>query len=174
MLRSILSALILAALPLTAVAQETSGEDIAVNTRFGAWTVACQAVTTTRNVCRLVQEQVLTETGTLVVRLISQPLEDGGAVLLAQVPMGVWLPGGAVWRLEQYGEPEQNEMIWQRCFGDVCEAVQVLDAATIEAMQAAGNMLFGYSADPGADPVVVRVGLDGYRDGIEVLRASGD
>jgi invasion protein IalB len=152
-------------------APQQTGE-VANNTRFGDWLVSCQAVTVTRNVCRLVQEQILRDSNTLVARLIALPAADGGAVLLAQVPMGVYLPGGAVFRLETDEEAEQQEMIWQRCLGDVCEAAQALDAAMLEQMDAAGGILFGYRADVASEPIITRVDMTNFRAGLDALRVD--
>ena len=100
--------------------------EVANNTQFGDWIVTCEAVTVSRTTCRLLQELTLRETNTLVARFIALPAAEGSAVLLAQVPMGVYLPGGAVYRFANDEEAEQREMIWQRCLGDVCEAAFAL------------------------------------------------
>ncbi|MFO6464305.1 invasion associated locus B family protein [Jannaschia sp. KMU-145] len=144
--------------------------EVANNTLFGDWLVTCEAVTVARNVCRLVQEQKLRQGDALVARLIAFPTEDGGAVLLAQVPIGVYLPGGAVFRPEDDAEADQIEMVWQRCLGDVCEAAQALDAAALEALDASGAILFGYRADVNSNPIVTRVDMTDFKTGLDALR----
>lgn len=145
-------------------------EDVANNTQFGDWTVTCQAVTVARNICRLVQEQKMRDTKTLVARLIAFPAENDGAVLLAQVPMGVYLPGGAVFRLEGDDEEPQQEMIWQRCLGDVCEAALALDSEMLGKMTKAGAILFGYRGDVSSEPIITRVSLEKFGEGLNALR----
>jgi len=152
-----------------AIAQDAPAE-VANNTQFGDWTVACQAVTVARNICRLVQEQKMRDTKTLVARLIAFPTDKGGAVLLAQVPMGVYLPGGAVFRLEGNDDEPQQEMIWQRCIGDVCEAALALDADMMAKMTKAGAILFGYRGDISSEPIITRVSLEQFSNGIDALR----
>lgn len=144
--------------------------DLPVNSRFGKWVVACQAVTVSRNVCRLVQEQVRRDKGTLVARFVAQPSADGGAVFEAQVPMGAYLPGGAVYRLENEKDGKQHQLVWQRCLGKVCVAASVLSADEIKAMDAAGALLFGYRLDPRVDPVVTRVDMTDFVKGLDALR----
>ncbi len=154
-----------------AMAQEAKS-DVANNTLFGDWIVTCQAVTVTRNICRLVQEQKLRESNTLVARLIAFPAEDGGAVLLAQVPMGVYLPGGAVFRPESDETAEQQEMIWQRCLGDICEAALGLDAEGLADLSGSGAILFGYRADISSEPIITRVNMAQFGEGLEALRVA--
>ena len=154
--------------------QAQSVDDVPVNTKFGAWTVTCQAISVSRNVCRLIQEQVLTNSDTLVARFIALPAEEGGAVLLAQVPMGVYLPGGAVYRLENDENAEQRSMVWQRCLGDICEAAIGLDADELTQMNESGGVLFGYSAGPTSEPIVTRVDLTDFVKGLDALRSAGE
>lgn len=146
--------------------------DVANNTLFGDWIVTCQAVTVTRNICRLVQEQKLRDSNTLVARLIAFPAEDGGAVLLAQVPMGVYLPGGAVFRQESDEAADQQEMIWQRCLGDICEAALGLDAEALAKLAESGAILFGYRGDISSEPIITRVDMAQFGAGLEALRVA--
>lgn len=150
-----------------AVAQET---DVSVNTQFGQWIVACEAVTVNSNVCRLIQEQILRDTNTLVARFIAQPSDEGTAVLLAQVPIEVFLAGGAVYRLEGDDEAPQREMIWQRCAGALCEAALLLEAEELAAMDGAGAILFGYRMGPTTDPIITRVDMTDFGAGLDALR----
>ncbi len=144
--------------------------DVAINTQFGQWVVSCQAVTVNTNVCRLLQEQVLRDSNVLVARFIVQPVENGAAVMLAQVPGDVYLAGGAVYRLDGDEDGPQREMIWQRCMGGICEAALVLEADEIEAMNAAGAILFGYRMEPTSDPIVTLVDLEAFATGLDALR----
>jgi invasion protein IalB len=156
-------------LALPAHAQEAES-DVPVNAQFGAWVVSCLAVTVNSNVCRLIQEQILRDSNALVVRFIAQPSEEGSAVMLAQVPISVFLAGGAVYRLEGDDDTPQREMIWQRCGGDLCEAAILLDADELTAMNDAGAILFGYRTDPATEPIITRVDLAEFAEGLEALR----
>lgn len=170
-MRSLL-ALATALLPTTALAQ-TEVADVANNTPFGNWLVTCEALSVKRSVCRLTQELTLRESGDLVVRFIALPAK-GGAIMLAQVPSGVYLPGGAVWRASQSEDAKQHEMIWQRCLGGVCEAAQGLTDADLTEMTSSGTMLFGYRMDPQGEPLVLEVDVKRFAEGIEALRAQMD
>lgn len=164
----LITATVLLAQP--AVSQDTDTKEVSVNQQFGQWVVACQVVTVSKNLCRLVQEQILRETDKLVARFIAQPAPDGAVILLAQVPMGAYLPGGAVYRLDNDAKAKQREMIWQRCLGAICEAALVLDADELKAMNKAGGILFGYRTDPNSDPVVTRVDMTDFTTGVDALR----
>jgi len=145
--------------------------DLANGTAFGDWVVSCEAVTTQRNVCRLVQELSRRDTGELVARFIALPVEDG-AVLVAQVPMGVFLPGGAVYRFADRDDLEQRDMIWQRCLGEVCEAAAPLDTAELKLFGENKAILFGFRTDAEAEPVIVRVDISQFVAGLDRLAAA--
>lgn len=144
--------------------------DVAVNAQFGQWVVSCEAVTVSSNVCRLVQEQVLRDSDVLVARFVVQPVEGGDAIMLAQVPGAVFLAGGAVYRLQGDEETPQREMIWQRCYGNICEAAIVLEAEELSAMNEAGAILFGYRLEPNSEPIVTLVDLQEFTNGLDALR----
>lgn len=148
-----------------------TSQDLANGTTFGDWLVACEAISVRDTACRLVQTLTLTDGQTLVSNFITVPSEDG-AILIAQVPMGVYLPGGAVYRFAGDEDAEQREMIWQSCQGQVCEAAAPLDTEELAAMDAAGKLLFGYRIRPDADPVVVEVDVTELSEGLDALRAA--
>lgn len=165
--RLVMAGALIAALSTLAVAQDA---EVAVNAQFGQWIVSCDAVTVNTNICRLVQEQVLRDSGDLVARFIVQPTEDESAVLLAQVPIAVFLAGGAVYRLEGDDVAPQREMIWQRCAGPVCEAALLLEPDELAAMNDAGAILFGYRTGPTTDPVITRVDMTDFTTGLDAIR----
>ncbi|MBM9595917.1 invasion associated locus B family protein [Roseitranquillus sediminis] len=163
-----------AAAPETEAGTETASEgtapaDIPNNTAFGDWILSCDAVTTSRTSCRLVQEQSLRESGQLVARFIAVPVSDG-AILLAQVPMGVYLPGGAVYRFEGDDAQEQREMIWQRCAGEVCEAAAPLDEEELALFAEVEALLFGFRMAPEAEPIVLRVDISEFAEAMDAIR----
>ncbi|MGB2200130.1 MAG: invasion associated locus B family protein [Pseudooceanicola atlanticus] len=149
---------------------ETATEvDLANRTQFGAWIVTCEAATVRRTVCRLVQEQTLRDSGALVARFIAQPVSDG-AILLAQTPMGTYLPGGAVYRFAGNEDIEQREMIWQRCLGDVCEAAAPLDEDELALFSDNDALLFGFRMDVASDPIILNVDISQFNDALTALR----
>lgn len=147
----------------------TQESDVANFASFGDWLVRCEAITVSRNACRLVQELTLQESGQLVSRFIVLPAPEGGAVLLAQVPMGVYLPGGAVVREAGRDDVEQREMIWQRCLGDLCEAALPLSQEDVAAWADTEALLFGYRMDPAAEPVIVSMDITELPEAIEAI-----
>jgi|LGVF01.2.fsa_nt_gb invasion protein IalB len=152
----------------TAEGASTEVGDVANNTAFGDWIVTCEAVTVRQNACRLVQELSLRETNELIARFIVLPAVDG-AILLAQVPIGVYLPGGAVYRFAGRDDIEQREMIWQRCFGELCEAAAALDADEIAVFAEADAMLFGFRADADVEPVILSVDISLFTQALEMI-----
>ena len=150
-------------------AETATAVDLANRTQFGAWIVTCEAATVRRTVCRLVQEQTLRDSGALVARFIAQPVSDG-AILLAQTPMGTYLPGGAVYRFAGNEDLEQREMIWQRCLGDVCEAAAPLDEDELALFAENDALLFGFRMDVASDPIILNVDISQFNDALIALR----
>lgn len=144
--------------------------EVGNGSNFGNWEVVCDAVTTQRVSCRLVQTQTLTETGELVLRMLVYPQPEGGALLIAQVPIGVYLPGGAVYRTESDEETPLTGMIWQRCLGQICEAALALDASMVSELVANDAILFAYQKNPGEDRRVVRVDLAEFEGGLAAIQ----
>jgi invasion protein IalB len=152
--------------------EAAAATEIANNTAFGDWVVQCEAISVSRNICRIVQELTLVDSDELVVRFIALPAADGTAILLAQVPIGVYLPGGAVYRLADREEDPQREMIWQRCLGDLCEAALQIEPDELANFTASGAILFGYRPDIEAEPVIVRADMARFAEAIEAIRAA--
>ena len=175
------AALALGLMGTTGMAQEASDtapeaapaeEDVSNNTAFGDWVVSCEAVTVKRTACSLVQEQRMKEGGQLVARFVAVPVSDG-AILLAQVPMGVYLPGGAVYRFAGNEELEQREMIWQRCGDNICEAAAPLDEEELARFSEEEALLFGFRPTAEGEPVILRVDIARFAEAVEKIRDSG-
>jgi len=143
---------------------------VANNTAFGNWLVTCRAISTDQTECRLVQSLTRTADQSLVVRMIAAPREDGGAVLFAQVPLGVYL--GAQPGMDEVGATDgvSRPFVWQRCVKEVCEAARVLSAQEIADMTAAGKILFGYKPTANDDPLIVQIDTSQFAAGIDAIR----
>lgn len=142
-------------LPLTAAAQEE-------RETFGDWVLVCDG----DQPCRLLQQQTERESGALAVRLIAVKVADG-AVMAAQVPMGVHLPSGAVYRLQTPEDEPQRQMIWQRCLDDICEAAIQLDTRELELFGQSDAILFAYRLSPEDEPRIMQINLAGFLEGLE-------
>jgi len=159
-----------AALGAQEIAEEpAAATEIRNGQQIGDWVVSCDAVTTRQTMCRLVQEQSMRDSGALVARFIAMPVVDG-AILLAQVPMGVYLPGGAVYRFGDNEALEQRDMIWQSCADQVCEAAAPLGEEELAQFESHSDILFGFRPVAAGDPVVLRVNIEGLADAIATLR----
>lgn len=130
--------------------------------RFGDWVLVCDG----GQPCRLIQQQTISESGELALRIIAIKTEEGG-VMAVQVPMGVHLPSGAVYRLRTPESEPQRQMIWQRCQSDVCEAAIQLDARELDLFSATDALLFAYRQNPQDEPRIIQVRLAGFMEGLE-------
>jgi len=129
-------------------------------------------VTSARTQCRLVQSITRTDDKSLVVKFVAMPAADGQALMVAQVPIGVWLPAGAVFRPEDQTEAEQKKMIWQKCLGQICEAAIGLTPADLAGFTAAKGILFGYRMDRTTDPIIIRVDVSRMEEALKALAAN--
>jgi len=150
--KRVLGALILA-LPGMALAQEPE--------QFGDWVRVCEG----EQPCRLVYQQTMRESRELVLRLIAMKTRQG-AIMAAYLPMGVHFPSGAVFRMENASDGAQEQMIWQRCHGEICEAAIQLDAELLDKFDQDEAILFAYRMNPKEEPRVMRVRLEGFSEGL--------
>lgn len=141
------------ALPSMGMAQEPE--------KFGDWVKICEG----GQPCRLVHQQTMRDSGDLALRLIAMKT-DQGAVLAAQLPMGVHLPSGAVFRLRLPENAPQEQMVWQRCLNKVCEAAIQLGPDELAKFAENDAMLFAYRMDPSDEPRVMQVSLSGFNEGL--------
>ena len=160
-------------LALAAGAATAQQGEIANGAAFGDWRVSCDALSNARTACRVVQTQNVAQTGQLVANFLAYPLEGGEALFVAQVPMGVYLPAGAVYRPQEPADSDQRELIWQRCGGEICEAALQMDGAEVTGLSASGAILFGYQMDPGSPPVITRVDMTGFDEALAALAGDG-
>lgn len=151
---------------------QAQAQDVANNTAFGDWIVNCEAVTVSQTACRLVQVLSNSADDSLVVRLIALPGAEDTVVMLAQVPMGVYLPGGVVFRPEGTEDAEQSEMVWQRCLGQLCEAAIALTPDYLDAFTQSGAILLGYRMTLEGQPLIVRVDVSRFAEAVDAIRAS--
>ena len=161
-----------AALTATPAQTRTDGETLN-NTLFGDWMVSCEAVSVSRVACSLRQQLTLADTDQLIVQMVAVPAEGDSAILLAQVPMGAYLPAGAVYRFDNENEDEeQRSMVWQRCLGGLCEAAIQLDAEELAQFAANDRLLFGYRPDIGAEPLIVALDISRFNEALAAIRAD--
>lgn len=153
----------------TAPSQTVDNEETFNNTLFGDWLVTCEAVSVTRVACSLRQQLTLTENDQLIVQMIAIPAADDTAILLAQVPMGAYLPAGAVYRFDNDDEEEQRSMVWQRCMDGLCEAAIQLDQEELENFAANDRLLFGYRPDIGAEPLIVGLDISQFNEALAAI-----
>lgn len=164
-----ISAVILG-LTMMSVTAPSQAQEVANNSSFGDWLVNCEAVTITQTSCRLLQVLTNAEDESLVARFVAVPGAGDTTVLLAQVPIGVYLPGGAVFRPEGAEDSMQKEMIWQRCLGRICEAAIGLTPEDLETFTTAGAILFGYRMQLDADPIIIRADVSRFAEAMELIR----
>lgn len=139
---------------------------------IGNWIVQCNAVTVTQTACRVEQTLSTADTNQLVAKFIAVPRGADQTVLFAQVPMGVYLPAGAVFRIPDDAQDGQRQMVWQRCGNAICEAAIELSADDVVAFTAAGTIAFGYRMDPSVDPVILPLQVGQLGEAMAAIRVG--
>lgn len=178
----LISALVGAALPAIALAQEapdtstpvvdTAGAAEVTNGQtFGDWTVRCEALGVNRTRCMLSQTISVREDGRLLADLLAFWTDDGERrIMIAQVPIGAHLPSGFVLQAEGAPDEEQLKFTWQACSPQLCEAVALPEQAELDRLLEAERVLAGYRPAVGADPAIFPISTDGLVGGMDALK----
>lgn len=168
----LLSLAMIFAAPGAAPAQEAP-QRIENGARFGAWTVACDAVAVNETICVLTQRLVEAEEQGLLAELLAfNDAEEPLAYVVARVPLGVHFPAGFALRPEAAEDPLSFE--WQSCSAQFCEALLTLDSAALAALEGGGEVLAGYVPAPDADALLFRVNTDGLEAALSALARALD
>ena len=139
--------------------------------RFGAWTVACEALAVNETTCVLSQRLVRSADNTFLAELVafwSADLSSG--FIAARVPNGVYFPSGFAMRPEN--SEERHDFVWQSCSRDICEALLAADADTMQSIDDAGQAIIGYRPSIQAEPLVFRAGTNGVVEGLNALKQA--
>lgn len=155
----------------TASAQAERPARVENGARFGAWTVVCEAIAVNETLCVLTQRLVSGEGQTFLTELLAfNDADEQQAYIAARVPLGAYFPAGYSMRRES--EETALDFDWQSCTAEICEALLVIDAATLQTLEGDGNVLAGYVPSPGASPLVFRVSTEGLGDGLTALAGA--
>ncbi|SFE28324.1 invasion associated locus B family protein [Roseivivax sediminis] len=150
-------------------------DDVANGQSFGAWRVACQALTVNRTACTLSQRIRRSADNAFVADILALPQgsEDGGAAIIARVPTGAHLPSGFVMRGAE-GEA-QHDFTWQVCGQDMCEALISLSAEEVAALEEAeGGVTAAFRPSVQAEPFFFRFSFAGAGEGLEALSGASE
>lgn len=143
-------------------------ERVANGTRFGEWTVLCEAVAVGETACYLAQEVVRLDTSATLAALLVVPGQDGeGQFLSIRAPQPVWLAAAMALRLP--GAEEEIALAWQSCTAQYCEALIPLSQAQVTVLDVPEAALVGYRTTPGADALVFEAGFSGIGAGLTAL-----
>ena len=151
---------------------ETAPQRLANGTRFGAWTLRCEAVAVNETACVLSQRLLQRDGNRFLSELIVFPGPKGGDkdYIAARVPLGTYFPSGFVMRV---GESEdRHEFVWQACDRERCEALLELTPDLSDQMEAAGTAVVGYRPSITANPLVFKVDTKGAKAGLDALKAA--
>lgn len=148
---------------------EADAPRIANGARFGAWTVTCEAIAVNETACVLSQTLVRSADERFLAEILAFWSGDGSqSYVAARVPNGVFFPSGFAFKPE--GAEDRQELIWQSCSRDLCEALAQIDLATLTALEAGADVFAGYRPGLGAEPVVFKLDLTGIEEGMTALR----
>lgn len=170
-LLSVAGALALGLVAGGAAAQGERPQRLENGARFGAWTVVCEAIAVNETLCVLTQRLVASEGQGLLTELLAfNDAEAPQAYVVARVPLGVHFPAG--FTMQRQGTETVLEFEWQSCTAQMCEAMLIVDADVLMALEGDDDVLAGYAPAPGAAPLVFRVGTQGLGDGLSALAGA--
>lgn len=155
-------------------AQSTDGaaKEVANGSRFGAWTVNCQALGVNKTSCVLTQQLVRSGDGGFLAEVLAfSNADDSKRYLAARVPNGVYFPAGFAMRPAE--ATEETRFIWQSCSAKLCEALIEIapeDVATFEASEK--GVVAGYRPGLNAKPVVFSMSVAGMVAGLDALAGA--
>lgn len=138
-------ALSLALPPVALTAQDATPERIVEG--FGAWEMRCQRIDpadpASALACEVTQETLLQGATQPVTRLaIGRPAPDAALTAVVQMPLGLWLPGGAALDLGPSGGSHALDIL--RCLPQGC----IAEIPLTDAMRAALSDESGTDATP--------------------------
>ncbi len=155
--------------PARAQSADATAKDVVNGSRFGAWTVNCQALGVNKTSCVLTQRLVRSGDGGFLAEVLAfSNADDTKRYLAARVPNGVYFPAGFAMRPAE--ATEETRFIWQSCSAKLCEALIELapeDLATIEASEK--GVVAGYRPGLSAEPVVFSMSVAGMAAGLDAL-----
>lgn len=161
-------------LPLPAAAQSAVAPEpatpgrLTAGARFGAWTLACEAIAVGETACVLTQRLRRASDNAFLADLLlfwDGTLEQ--AWLAARVPTGVYFPDGFTLAIE--GAETGTQLIWQACSPELCEAALPIDFAALQAMEEAETLRAVFRPAVTVEPLAFRISLEGGRAGLEAL-----
>ena len=145
---------------------------IANGTRFGVWTVTCEALAVNETACVLSQRLVRKSDNAFLAEVLAFQSADGARrYMAARVPNGVYLPAGFAMKPAE-GEAEETRFVWQSCSRELCEALIDLDDAKIAELESGERLVAGYRPSLVAQPLVFAMGATGLKEGLDALAAS--
>lgn len=156
----------------TAEAQGTAtAAPVRNGSRFGAWTVTCEALGVNETACVLSQTLVRSSDDRFLAEILAFWSGDGtSSYMAARLPNGVFFPSGFAFKPED--SEERQSFAWQSCSQELCEALLPIDLETLQTLEDGADVFAGYRPRLGADPLVFRLNLEGISDGMTALKAA--
>ncbi len=156
----------------TAVTKTEPAKNRLVNgSRFGGWTIKCEALAVNETTCVLSQQLVRSKDNRFLAEMLAfwdAKLEQ--SYMAARVPIGVHFPSGFAMKAD--GQKERYSFVWQSCSTQVCEALLTIKPDQAEALEKQKSAVVGYRPTLLQKPVVFKIKLDGLAEGLNALKAS--
>ena len=144
-----------------------------VGERFGDWVFTCKALSSEQTVCALTQTvTVKAQQGRgriltlLLRRLEDQETKRRKIILLALLPLGIYLPTGVAARIDQ---GPQFPLQLRTCTQTGCEAAAELVDKTLGAFKAGNQLFIGFKTAAKGKVFTIPASLKGVTKGLEAL-----
>ncbi|MEJ1376490.1 MAG: invasion associated locus B family protein [Candidatus Sedimenticola sp. (ex Thyasira tokunagai)] len=139
--------------------------------QFGNWLHECESGSEEKRICALTHTVHSTDSKGVILKLTIRKLgSEQTPVLVALVPLGIYLPAGVVAMVDS---SPQFPLVVQRCTVQGCEAFSPLDPKQLWRLKAGKRLLIGFKARRGPSTVTLPVSLSGVSDGLQAMGWKG-
>jgi invasion protein IalB len=67
---------------------------------------------------------------------------------------------------------KSQAFVWQRCLNGICEAARKITGKEVSDLTAAGTVLFGYKMQANGNPIVVKISMEKFGEGLAAIEAT--
>lgn len=134
---------------------------------FGDWVYECEAKDPNKELCALTHTIMANDGKSRLLKLTVGKLgRQGELALVALLPLGIYLPGGVVGRVDT-GKP--FALTLRTCTELGCEGALLVDQDLRWKLKAGKILFISFKAHPRSEAVTLSVSLEGVSAGLETM-----
>lgn len=139
--------------------------------KFGDWLHECETGSDDKPICALTHTVTSSDgEGTLLKLTIRKLGTEQKPVLVALVPLGIYLPSGVVGMADA---SPQFSLVLQTCTVLGCEAIFPMNPKQLWRLKAGKQLVIGFKAQRGSSTVTLSISLAGVSEGLLAMGWRG-